>query len=52
MKTRQIHMVIEEEAYQALRQIAFTASISVGEYIRRLIQADRANMEQEDHARQ
>ncbi len=46
MKTKQIHFKIEEETYEKLRAVVFTMTphVSLGEYIRRLIEADLGNM--------
>jgi hypothetical protein len=43
MKTRHLHFVLEEAQYQKLRRAAFGARISIGEYLRRLIEAERGD---------
>jgi len=39
MKTRQLHLMIEEVTYQALRKQAFAQGIPIGELVRRAIAA-------------
>ena len=37
MKTRQLHLMIEESTYQELRRLAFTEGVSLGTLVRQAI---------------
>ena len=37
-KTRHVHVLIEEERYQALRARAYREAVSLGELVRRVVQ--------------
>lgn len=49
MKTKHIHIVIEEQAYRKIRQTAFDRGMSMGAYIRQCVASREAASANDAH---